>query len=58
MTTLFFHHPHKRLNTARCKEFQQLLFSAHMSIHTHRNESPRGAIWRLHNTVQLEVSRG
>ena len=48
----------KRLNTVRFKEFQQLPFSAHMFIHSHRNESPSDAIQHQHHAVQMEVSHG
>jgi hypothetical protein len=54
----YFHRLPKRLNPVRCKEFQQLPFSAHMFIHVHRNESPIGSIRPQHNAVQMEVSHG
>jgi len=54
----FFQRSTERLNTVRFKEFQQLPFSAHMFIHSHRNESPSGAIQHQHHAVQMEVSHG
>ena len=53
-----FQHSTKRLSTVRFKEFQQLPFSAHMFIHSHRNESPSGSIQHQHHFVQMEVSHG